>query len=158
MRSYIDLAATLSKQIAENLFEAEIPDSEYGYWISPEGQVIAVDYQRHNKVIDAITNGEYDKYRALKTGWLRIYCPRKLLNVSLYVESLTPRAISALRQLAFSGRFSEYEAEINGPNNKYSFKDFSAPEPFIGAVKLARNEARQTPADKPTGDDWQSDW
>jgi hypothetical protein len=155
MRRYIDLITRLIESLGEDLFEAEIPQTEYGYWISPDGTMLAVPHERHEDVIRSVTKGEFDTYRAIKSGWVRVYCPKQILEVQLNPVLLSVKAFIALRQLVTTREFVRLGCELNGvSNDRFGsvYKQFDNPMPFIAFVRQSRATARMpTPGESPPG-------
>lgn len=52
----------------------QVPESEYGYWVTNGGWIIPVGFQKHQTV--ARREGGFDNYtEAMKAGWIRIIAP-----------------------------------------------------------------------------------
>lgn len=102
----------------EELTEAAIPQTDYGYWITDEGKIIPVGHEQHDEVSRA--NGGGPLGYAIDKGWIRIvveparqYVP---LSVSIYFwcYRLNSRSFSALSRLCRSYAFERYVIEIKG--------------------------------------------
>ncbi len=102
----------------EELTEAAIPQTDYGYWITDEGNIIPVGHEQHDKV--SRENGGGPLGYAIDKGWIRIvveparqYVP---LSVSIYFwcYRLNNRSFSALSRLCRSYAFERYVIEIKG--------------------------------------------
>jgi hypothetical protein len=93
----------------------DIPETEYGYWITDKGEFLVVPKFCHEEVAEQA--GTY--YTAcFKNGWIRIVCRpqagRGDLNVGFYAGKLGNRAISALGRLVNSRSYAQYMTEIAG--------------------------------------------
>ena len=100
-------------RIADFLTESSIPDSSYGYWISPEGILHPVDHFSHYaeiirlgipQTLDAIEV-------AVTHGWIRVVSQRKYFEAQLGCRP-TNRARLALLRVAKSRDFDEYIGEF----------------------------------------------
>lgn len=81
----------------QRLEEAAVPPTDYGYWISPEGEIIPVDYQDHGDKIAEL--GIDNSIEALSEGWLRIIAYCNWLCVEGLFKYVGPKALMALRKL-----------------------------------------------------------
>jgi hypothetical protein len=123
---------------AAQITEAEIPTTEYGYWISPTGQFFPVHYQRHAYVIAKISNDEtgvsLTNFQAMREGWIRVIADEQSISVEMYAHRGATRAISALRRLCLSGQRDKFYATIHAADRNGDIgygKSFTAPGPFM---------------------------
>ena len=93
-------------------YEFHIPKTTYGYWITDDGEFIAVDYQAHgamlyaqNRVSKKDPGRRITSYHeAFKNGWVRVIDEpnmRGLARVWVEFEQLTPKSFYALRAFLF---------------------------------------------------------
>lgn len=76
----------------------QVPESEYGYWVTEGAQILPVDYQRHQRV--ARREGGFDNMtRALTAGWIRIIAPPNA-NEDFYSTLRVPARRSKLAAVA----------------------------------------------------------
>ncbi len=96
----------------EALFEAHIPPTSYGYWLTPEGEFLPVGYQAHTTALRTLIGFGSTMMDAYRLNWVRIGSNVKeapdILFVNFMVGSLTSRSMSAIRQLAASQDFNKY--------------------------------------------------
>jgi hypothetical protein len=119
----------------------EIPASEYGYWIDPDGKLYPVPYQQHYPTITRLIGvGNWD---AMDKGWIRVVSHDRTnpteLSVQFTARCVRARAISTLRALAKSASHNTYVADVRGEHARdFGYgKVFDELENFIGYVRLA---------------------
>lgn len=124
---------------SELFLEAEIPATEYGYWISPEGEISSVPYQGHYQFM--VDNHNIDVNEALQRGWIRVITHGNLaytLEVEVGTYKTTARAISILRRLATSGGFDNFNVEIINSFGDRNFKQFNRSGPFLNLIQQVK--------------------
>lgn len=132
-----------ANEIFETILDegAEIPPTEYGYWLSPEGEFVVVGYQLHGKVMRELgvckTSGWREAYEG---GWVRIGSNVKEAPNMLFAEfskgALTSRAMSAIRRLARSQDFTKFYMTAIAYDGRGNIeKNFDQMRPFLTAVQ-----------------------
>lgn len=127
------------RQIVGALTEAEdIPDTEYGYWITPDGEFISVPYQSHGDVIRSHTKlAIASKWDALEQGWIRIISAVSL-SVEMAIGKPSIRAVTALRRLINSKHYTEFSIEAEDNDGGATYKSFTTPVPFYNYAMMLR--------------------
>jgi hypothetical protein len=131
-----------------------VPETSYGYWISPEGEIIPVPGYSHTTVIKQHTNHQLNSDTGLEKGWLRCILYRKPMSdnfgfaVECRSETLTARSIISLAAIARSQEFSEYEADVWSGHRllgrtPLNFKVFLEERAFMNYVRRCKNESNE---------------
>jgi hypothetical protein len=101
------------------LFEDAIPATEYGYWITDQGEIIPVDYLDHWRVCRELG---ISYSNASNNGWIRLV--RTIANgvtelcIDYSAYALTNRALSSLRRIIRSGEYTQFVLEIHTNNRR----------------------------------------
>lgn len=114
MRQYIDI---VEQYVAENdLMEAiVVPETSYGYWIDPEGNILAVPDYSHTSIIMKATDYTLNTERGIRNGWIRCVIQKiplsddRVFSIQCSFKRLTARVIASLYAIAASQSFSTYE-------------------------------------------------
>lgn len=111
--------------IASRLHEATIPATRYGYWVTRDGEVLAVPTLRHSEI--AVENGIADSDSALKQGWIRIVarddCRPGEFCVNFVQGFPSRRAVSSLRRLVSQIDADAYVLHFHGIAGSRRFAD-----------------------------------
>ena len=123
----------------EVLEEAEVPPTNYGYWIDPKGGIHAVSYQRHFHWLQDHT--EFDGYMsAFVEGWIRVISHGSddvpTLSVNLLRGRISSRALSALARVAGSDEFYNFRLDIMTAT-KVETKSFNSQGSFMAVARAA---------------------
>ncbi len=119
---------------------AEIPHTDYGYWITPDGGFISVPYQSHEHYLP----DGMDEYRdAYEQGCIRVMLRDEDLNITIGENSVTSRAVMSLRRLALSHEFTDFRVDVYMPvNGMYrQSKHFNSSGSFLAFVGEHRRHA-----------------
>lgn len=119
MREWIDLIEGLTTPSI--LVEKAIPTTTYGYWITSDGEIIAVPEYGH----DAASK-EYglNLGRALDQGWIRVVLMRDLsamptedfniITFHIKIGALQDKALRSLMHLLRSANYDHYLLDLSG--------------------------------------------
>jgi hypothetical protein len=135
----------------KTLQEAQVHPTEYGYWITPEGETIPVPYQQHNEVAGMLLGCSMPKMVALTKGWIRVTCPPKTAlgngigGRRFYVEidkgKPSIRAVATLQRLALSEDWTTYRLDVNDEQGLLDLahtNSFQMVSEFMAAIRNAR--------------------
>jgi hypothetical protein len=99
---------------SELLIEVEIPSTEYGYWISPEGEIFSIPDQAHYRFM--MDHYNIDVLAALNNGWIRVITEGSTTAWTIEVEvrngRVTSKGLATLSRLARSGNFDSFNVEV----------------------------------------------
>lgn len=114
-----------------SLTEAEIPSTNYGYWVTNDGEVFAVGYMKHEEMI--VDLGFKSGYDAMRQGWVRVISQprRRVLNVEIEAFCPSARAVSVLRKMANPHEYDEFVLDVVDETNKR----FSRPGPMLNLLQ-----------------------
>ena len=109
------------------LNEAEIPETNYGYWITPKGEVLPVPYESHMAVshryfqnhpeLEQPRPGYSSTAFALNQGWIRLIAD-KGFSAQFKGGLVNRRAMQIMIQIAKSEDFGKYYYDdLNRPND-----------------------------------------
>ena len=97
------------KDLTIPLFEADIPERTYGYWITDVGEPLPVGYQNHGYFFDSFWKKNnindpqplHDGYSALALGWIRVQGREEAteMGVDYDHKAVTRRALFTLRRM-----------------------------------------------------------
>ncbi len=134
-----------------HLQERIIPSTVYGYWITSQGDVVAVPHESHFEVAKKLgtTYGH-----AMNDGWIRVIVQRRIIGRTLLINyglgDIAARAISALKDVAKSQEFQSFKVDLGGRAIKSeNFETLHDMMTFVSRTsKLAVSQY--------TNDDWQA--
>lgn len=155
MRKWLDLFESVEELSEEMLAEGvELPKTDYGYWIAPQGRIIVVPAFAHERVLEEITEGRMMTYRqAFEAGWVRIIATSGILFVTTSTGLIDARQIVAISAMAYQPDIEDYRADIAA-----NYKEFTDKVPFMMFVKAHRARAEQPVEAKPGRMDWLGAW
>lgn len=91
--------------IIENRLQEGIEPTEYGYWISPEGEIIPVKNQQHGDVI--ATRGFFSVQSAIMEGWIRVIAYSGWFSAE-FRDRLTLTTARTIKKLASAQAYQNY--------------------------------------------------
>jgi len=97
---------------------------DYGFWISPQGEVYEVDQYEHENFIRDHFN--LSMYKAIETGWIRIVAQDNIMVEGNSIETLRPYAAN------FIGLFNKMKQ-----NNPYAVFTYSSNGKHSSAMDAA---------------------
>jgi hypothetical protein len=121
-----------------DLFEVEIPSSEYGYWISPEGEIFSVSYQGHYQFMQDKHN--LDVRSALEKGWMRVITHSAwsdTIDVEIRNMRAAARSIAMLRRLVMSRDFENFNVEVFDAFGS-NYKTFNRSGSFLNFIQQTK--------------------
>jgi hypothetical protein len=134
MRNFIDIAAEFA------LCEAvEIPDTDYGYWIKPDGEIVVVPYSSsHESTLRRASGGEMWTYgKAFRFGWVRVVLQNirggKELIVNTNTAYMSTKALFAVMALARLPGVVKFQADVGE-----EYKEFTEDKAFVAFVRQQR--------------------
>jgi len=83
------------------LLEGAIPETDYGYWITDQGEFINVGFQEHDYEANVRFQGSpvAGRVAALRKGWVRVVQSYTRLEIDFLIETVTNRALYAVLEL-----------------------------------------------------------
>lgn len=111
----------------DDLFEAAIPATNYGYWIASDGTFYPVDHESHSSVLEKVFKKLTSYKDAYTRGWVRIVKQdkRQWIGVDLQRSSISPIVLSALSRFLRSESFQEvtmYDPETHEGKDCLDFR------------------------------------
>jgi hypothetical protein len=161
--SYLRRAAHYKPEMVEQyLLEAELPQTDYGYWIAPDGTVHPVAFQMHYSTIRGLIGK--GNWEAMDDGWVRVVVDHgqsqttKNLEVEIFAHKPSSLAAGSLRRIARSAEFGSINISIHksDPRSNLGYgKSFTEVDEFMRFFARARQpveEGNLTEAEVPTTD------
>lgn len=130
----------------EVITERAVPKTEYGYWVTDKGEIIPVDFERHDHVARSL-GSNYGL--VMQDGWIRVVVENNTLSINYVAGTIKARAISALKPIAGIQEFANFRVTVQGrlSINKH-FATFSEATRLISRTS-------QAAISQYTNDDWQ---
>lgn len=107
------------------LIEASLPNTNYGYWIDPFGEVFPVGFQQHQTVLDRYA--KMDINFAIKKGWVKVTALKELYII-LSIDRMRPAVLSQITKMTRSQDFRGFIIENIDDN---SYKGFDLAHEFV---------------------------
>lgn len=130
------------------LLESSIPDTRYGFWVKPDGEVLPVLHYEHESVafrqgFDEKGPGWSAKDNAMLKGWLHLVAdnpanPGSGTGGDIHSKKLTLRSWLALKEIirsypADSYHITDYDAK---PGNRHNtFDSLSGVMAYLQSIK-----------------------
>ena len=114
---------------SEIVAEAEIPATEYGYWITDEGKIVPVNHMHSLTLHEMGYHG--DQLTALREGWIRVivgggWSDQLRLDIQFIVGCLTGKALSSLSRLCRAEDYVRFNVDAEWDyGTLVSTRDFS---------------------------------
>lgn len=127
-----DLERAMSRITENVLLERSIPPTDWGYWITDQGEYLPVKSHRHADTVRSyfvsrnldLRNSGIESESAIKQGWIWVKAtPGNFFIVLMKRGAPSRRAISALSRLARSADYFEYWLHFENEGGKQEFID-----------------------------------